>query len=394
MKPLPKWTGQKLFSLMPLLYRKKTLQAAWEQVRRNGGAPGVDGETVEDFEEHARERLFELSEALRLHRWHPKPLRRAWIPKPDGRKRGLAIPCVEDRVVHTALATVLHPIFEDRFGNACFAYIPGRNAQQAVERVNQYGRTGGEWVLETDVASFFDTVGRKVVVDKLAARIADGSILRLVSTVLRSGVLGESTGEDEAGLPQGSPLAPLLANITLVEFDNKVGSRWVLTRYSDDLVVQCATREDAEEAQRAVEAALSEEGLRTKPEKTHIVPMREGVDFLGYHIALEGLRPSEKSMRRFQEKVRSLTHRHETRSVEATVERVMPVIRGWTNYFDRCQPGRWAFPLGAWILGRIQSSLLGKFGRTKGHPKVATPRLYELGLRLPYHLLTGWTPGG
>lgn len=114
---------------MPLLYRKKVLEAAWEQVRRNGGAPGVDGETVEEFGENAKARLWELSEALRLHTWRPKTLRRVWIPKPDGRKRGLAIPSVEDRVVHAALAAVLHPMFEDETGEACFAYVPGKNAQ-------------------------------------------------------------------------------------------------------------------------------------------------------------------------------------------------------------------------------------------------------------------------
>lgn len=389
MKPLPKWEGKKHHSLMPLLCRKKTLQAAWEQVRKNGGAPGVDGETVEEFGENAGERLWELSEALRLHTWRPKPLRRVWIPKPDGRKRGLAIPSVEDRVVHAALAAVLYPMFEDEFGEACFAYVPGKNAQQAVERVRNQAKAGRVWVVESDVAEFFDTVGRQRVVDKLATRIADGGILRLVSAVIRSGVLGATNGEDEAGIPQGSPLSPLLANVYMAEFDRKVGSRWMLTRYADDLVVQCATREEAEEARGAVEAALAEESLRMKPEKTRVVSLAEGVDFLGYRIALGGLRPSKNSVRRFQEKVRSLTLRHETRSPEEGVARVMPVIRGWTNYFRLSPHGEWSFRLGGWILGRLQSSWMGKWGKTQGHPKMSTPRLYELGLRLPYHILTG-----
>ena len=131
-----------------------------------------------------------------------------------------------------------------------------------MERVRDQAKAGRAWVVETDVASFFDTVGRRRVVDKLAVRIADGGILRLVSAVIRSGVLGETTGDDEAGIPQGSPLSPLLANVYLVEFDREVGSRWVLTRYADDLVVQCATREEAEEARGAVEAALAAENLQ------------------------------------------------------------------------------------------------------------------------------------
>ena len=162
-------------------------------------------------------------------------MRRVWIPKPDGRKRGLAIPSVEDRVVHAAIAIVLYPMFEDLFGEACFAYVPGKNAQQAVARIREKGRAGKEWVVETDVAAFFDTVDRRRLVGKLAERIADGSFLRLVGQVVRSGVLGERTTEENTeGIPQGSPLSPLLANIYLAEFDREVGKRWELTRYADD----------------------------------------------------------------------------------------------------------------------------------------------------------------
>ena len=142
MKPLPGWEGKKLHSLVPILFRRKTLQAAWEQVRKNGGAPGVDGEPVEEFGKHAAERLWEISEALRTHTWAPLPLKRVWIPKPDGTRRGLAVPSVKDRVVHAALATVLYPVFEDMFGDACFAYVSGKNAQGAVERIWTKAREG------------------------------------------------------------------------------------------------------------------------------------------------------------------------------------------------------------------------------------------------------------
>ena len=387
MKPLPKWTGQKHPSLMPLLFRKKTLQAAWEQVRRNGGAPGIDGETVEEFGLHAKEQLWELSEKLRLHTWQPKPLRRVWIPKPDGRKRGLAIPSVEDRVVHAAIAIVLYPMFEDLFGEACFAYVPGKNAQQAVARVREKGRAGREWVVETDVASFFDTVDRRRLVGKIATRIADGSFLRLVGQVVRSRVLGElATEENAGGIPQGSPLSPLLANIYLAEFDREVGKRWELTRFADDLVVQCATREEAEAAQEEVESALKKEGLAMKPEKTRVVSLREGVDFLGYRITLGGVWPSEKSVKRFQEKLRSLTLRHETRPLKEVVERVMPVIRGWTNYFSMTEPSR-LWDLGTWILDRIRLCAVKHWWRMKWQEEASSAQLYGLGLRLPYVLL-------
>ena len=391
MKPLPKWEGKKHHSMMPLLYRKKTLQAAWEQVRKNGGAPGVDGETVEEFGTDAGARLRELSEALRLHAWRPKPLRKVEIPKPDGRKRSLAIPNVEDRVVHAALAIVLYPMFEDLFGEVCFAYVQGRNAQQAVARVQARVQEGKAWVLETDVASFFDTVVRRRLLSKLATRIADGSFLRLVGAVVRSGVLGKATGEDEVGIPQGSPLSPLLANIYLAEFDREVGTRWELTRYSDDLVVQCRTREEAERARAEVEAALEREGLSMKPEKTRVVSMREGVDFLGYRITLGGVGPSEKSVRRFQEKVRARTLRHETRPPAEVVKRVMPVIRGWTSYFRLTKPSR-LWQLGRWTLTRVQAHVAGSRHAYLQRRRAPYPWLRQLGLSLPYHILTERAP--
>lgn len=387
MKPLPKWTGQKHPSMMPLLCRKKTLQAAWEQVRRNGGAPGVDGETVEEFGENAGARLYELSEKLRLGTWRPKPLRRVWIPKPDGRKRGLAIPSVEDRVVHAALAIVLYPMFEDLFGEACFAYVQGKNAQQAVLRVQSQAQAGKVWVLESDVASFFDTMDRARVVLKLAERIADGSLLRLVGAVIRSGVLGEATGENATGVPQGSPLSPLLANIFLAEFDREVGKHWAVTRFADDLVVSCATKEEAEEAKTAVEAALKREGLSMKAEKTRVVWLGKGVDFLGYRITLRGVCPSEKSVGRFQDKVRSLTLKHDTVPLEEVVKRVMPVIRGWTNYFSLSRPDAMMWGLGRWILARLRGQAIGARWWKKSVQVVPTERLYGMGLLLPYALL-------
>ena len=392
MKPLPKWKGRKLHSLMPLLCRKRTLQAAWEMVRRNGGAPGVDGETVEEFGERVRERLWELSEALRTRTWVPRPLKRTWIPKPDGTKRGLAIPSVGDRVVHAAIAIVLFPVFEDMFGEACFAYVPGKNAQQAVERVWTKAREGKTWVVETDVAKFFDTMDRRRLVDKLAARIADGGILRLVDAVMRSGVLGENTREDTVGVPQGSPLSPLLANLYLAEFDRTVGESWAVTRYADDLVVQCATQEEALAARREVEAALAKEGLSMKTEKTRVVPLAAGIDFLGYHITDRRRSPSERSVKRFQEKVRSLTLRHDTRPLEEVVQRVMPVIRGWTNYFSLARKDPVIWHLSSWVLDRVRGAGFHRRIPEGGSRQLPLSALHDMGLRLPYAVLTGWSP--
>jgi group II intron reverse transcriptase/maturase len=389
-KKWPRWEGRKLHSLMPFVTRRKTLAAAWDEVRANRGAPGVDGESVDEFGAEARERLWELSEALRTKTWRPKPLRRVWIPKPDGTKRGLGIPCVEDRVVHRAVAKVLYGVFEDEFGPDCYAYVKGRNALEAVERVQREAGAGKRWVVETDVKKFFDTIDRKALADKLAERIADGSLLRLVSAIVRSGVLCE-VDENEAGVPQGSPLSPLLANIYLAGFDRRIGSRWTLIRYADDLVVMCRTREEAERAKDEVEAALRDEGLSMKPEKTRVVHMNEGVEFLGYRLTSWKAEPSAKSVKRFKEKVRALTRRHDTRPVEEVVKRLMPAIRGWTNHFQLSKPSK-VWPLGTWILERLKAYVVKHRWRGAWSRDAPTEKLYGMGLRLPYHLLTGWSP--
>lgn len=134
--------------MMPLIYRKKTMAAAWDDVKRNKGGPGVDGESVEAFGTNVKQRLWELSEALRTHAWHPKPLRRVWIPKPDGTQRGLAVPCVEDRVVHAAVARVLYAVFEDAFGPDCYAYVHGRSALDAIARIQRDAAAGKRWGLD------------------------------------------------------------------------------------------------------------------------------------------------------------------------------------------------------------------------------------------------------
>lgn len=386
----PRWEGRKIPSLMPLVFDKKTLVAALGEVRRNHGVPGVDGESVEEFSENAEERLQELSEALRKHEWHPKPLKRIWIPKPDGTKRGLAVPCVEDRVVHTAVAKVVYSVFESEFGPDCYAYVRGRSALDAVQRIQREGRLGQGWVFESDLSKFFDTIPQERLINKLAVRMADGSFLKLVRSILRSGVLGERPGEGKVGVPQGSPLSPILANVYLADFDRKIGSHHSFVRYADDVVALCATKEEAELTGREMEETLREEGLRLKPEKTHIVRLSEGVEFLGYRITAWKAEPSAKSVRKFQEKIRSLTMRHETRPLAEVVQRVMPVVQGWSNYFRLSGRSPAVYQLGAWIVSRLKAYQTKHLWVKVWDRDCPTTMLYGLGLRLPYHIVTSY----
>ena len=261
----------------------------------------------------------------------------------------------------------------------------------AVQRIQREGQKGKKWVFETDLARFFDTIPRDRLIDKLAERIADGSFLKLVRLILRSGVLGEETPEeDAAGVPQGSPLSPILANIYLAAFDREIGGRYTLARYADDIVVMCATREEAEEAQGETEAVLEKEGLKLKPEKTRVVPLAGGVEFLGYQLTERKAEPSKKSVKRFQEKVRRLTERHDTRSVAVVIQRVMPVVRGWSQYFRLSGKSPVLWHLGEWLLNRLKTyHTKCRWVRVWGRD-APTSMLYGMGLRLPYHIVTSF----
>lgn len=285
---------------------------------------------------------------------------------------------------------MLYEVFKDSFGPDSYAYVEGRSALDAVQRVQREGQAWKGWVFETDLAKFFDTIPRKRLIDKLAERIADGSFLRLARLILSSGVLGETQGEDAEGVPQGSPLSPILANIYLAEFDRKIGGRYSLVRFADDLAVMCTTKEEAERAQADVEAVLKEEGLKLKPEKTRVVPLAGGIEFLGYRLTAWKAEPSAKSVKRFQEKVRLLTIRHETRPVEEVVERVMPVVRGWTEYFRLSGRSRVLWHLGGWLVTRLKVYRTMCRYASVWERDAPTSKLYGMGLRLPYHIVTSF----
>jgi len=342
---------------------------------------------VEEFEAHAKERLWELSEALRTHTWTPHQLRRVWIPKPDGSRRGLAIPCVEDRIVHAALAKVLYAVFEDEFGPDCYAYVRGRSALDAVARIQREARAGPRWVMETDIESFFDTIPRERLMDKLAARIADGSFLRLVRSIIWSGVLGERTESEGVGVAQGSPLSPLLANIHLAEFDRKVGAHCSLVRYADDMVVVSRTKEEAEAAREKVEAALKDEGLKMKPRKTRVVRLEAGVEFLGYRITGWKVDPSAKAVKRLQEKVRSLTVRHDTRPLKEVMSRVMNVVRGWSQYYRLAGKSPVLWNVSLWLTHRLQAYKVKHRWHGAWQRHAPYSMLLGLGFRSPYALV-------
>ena len=272
------------------LYLPYILQSAWEMVKRNRGACGIDGQTLSDIETYGVDRfLAETAAAVREKTYRPTPVRRVYIPKPDGKLRPLGIPTVRDRVVQAAAKLVLEPIFEADFEGCSFGFRPGIGQHDALEAVAEHARRGYRWVVDADIEQFFDNLDHQELMAALRRRIGDGEMLRLIYRWLKAGYLWEGEfHETDQGSPQGGVLSPLLANVYLHSFDQACRQQKAfigkLTRYADDFIIQCGTQEHARRALAWASEQLVKRKLRLHPEKTRIVNDREaGFDFLGFH---------------------------------------------------------------------------------------------------------------
>jgi len=349
------------YGLWDKVISERNLQAAFWAVWRNEGAPGVDGQSVGQFEAQEAAELTKLREELRDKRYHRQPARRVWIPKPgSNEKRPLGIPAVRDRTVEAALKQVLEPIFEHDFAEQSYGFRPGRGCREAVKRVEELLSQGCGWCVELDFRSYFDTIPHERLLGLIRQRVVDGSVLALLAQSLKAGVLDDLKGWEptEAGTPQGAVISPLLANLYLNPLDHHMVERgWEMVRYADDLVVLCQTREEAERAMAYLQHWAAEAGLTVHPTKTRVVPVHsEGFDFLGWHFRGGKKWPRKKSLQKLQEKLRPLTRRTRGWSLEAIVAKANPILRGWHGYFRESHPTGLNGPDG-WLRRRLRAML-------------------------------------
>jgi len=330
--------GGKWFSLIDKVYRQQTLKAAWHKVRENGGAAGVDGQSVKKFGYRAEIYLAELEQALKTGEYRPEPIKRVGIPKAGGKLRPLGIPAVKDRIVQTALKLVIEPIFEYEFEDSSYGFRPQRGCKDALREVDELIAQGYTDVVDADLASYFDTIEHQTLMRRIEERISDGTVLELIGLFLSQDIIhGMKRWTPTGGTPQGAVISPLLANIYLHPLDRQMKQQgYRMVRYADDFVVLCRTAEQAQTALREVKSWVEQNGLRLNEDKTHVGDCRQagqGFEFLGYRFEAGRRWVRPKSLKALRERIRMKTPRTRGDSLAKIIEDLNPMLRGWFNYF-------------------------------------------------------------
>ena len=371
--------------LMEAILDRNNLNRAYQRVKRNRGAAGIDGMTVEEALPWLKEHKGELLQNIREGSYMPSPVRRKEIPKPDGGVRKLGIPTVVDRVIQQAIAQKLQSIWEPLFSDSSYGYRPNRSAQQAVRQVKRYAEQGYRYTVSVDLSKYFDTLNHELLMDLLHRQIQDMRVLGLIKKYLKSGVLENGiVCKTEKGSPQGGPLSPLLANIYLNEFDWEMRRRGVrMVRYADDIVVFAKSKRAAERllesCRRYLEGKLK---LRMNTEKSKVTSIfsTRNFKFLGFCLGKNGkgifIRDHYKSLKKAKEKLKLLTKRNRGRNVRAVMREVKVFIRGWLGYFHVADMKRTMQSWDEWLRRRFRMYIWKQWKK----PKTKVANLRKLGV--------------
>lgn len=380
--------GGKWYSLIDKVWNEGNLREAWKRVKTNDGASGVDGKTVRWFKENAERELDHIHNLLVSATYEPMPVHRQYIPKAGSKElRPLGIPTVRDRVVQTALRQVMEPIFEMGFAEHSYGFRPGRGCRDALRVVGTALKAGFTWVVDADLKSYFDTIPHEKLMALVERHIADPRVLELVRKYLNQKIMEElREWTPEKGTPQGAVISPLLANIYLDPLDHLMAEKgWKMVRYADDFVVLCRTQEEAQAALAEIRTWVEDAQLTLHPEKTRIVHITEGFDFLGYTFRKTYRIPRKKSLGKFKGNVRIHTKRANGKSLKAIIVKLNATLRGWYGYFKYCCHSVF-LEIDKWVRHRLRAILLKYKGKSrwkitrKDHERWPNAYFAELGL--------------
>jgi len=357
--------------LMEQVVERGNMILAYKQVVRNKGSAGIDKMSVEQLKPYLAEHWAEIKESLLRGKYKPQAVRVVFIPKPKGGQRQLGIPTVLDRLIQQTLHQVLNPIFDPTFSENSYGFRKGKNAHQALKQAQEYQKSGKRWVVDMDLAKFFDEVNHDVLMSKIAKRIEDKRVLRLIRGYLRSGIMIDGmVSQRDKGTPQGSPLSPLLSNIMLDELDKELELRGhSFCRYADDCNIYVSSRRSGERVLDSI-TKFVEKKLRLKVNKEKSAvdrPSRR--TFLGYSFTVHKeprLRVPKGSIQRFKSKCKQLFRQGRGRNLGKFIkEDLNPVIQGWINYFGQAEVKGFAEELDSWIRRRLRLILWRQWKRSK-----------------------------
>lgn len=350
--------------VMVQVYEPERLWQAWQRVRKNAGAAGIDQVTVKQFVEREESLLALIHDRLSSGTYRFQPALRVEIPKEGTSKmRKLGIPVVMDRIVGTSMHLVLDEIFDPQFTTSSFGFRRGRSQRQAIGHLQSLVNEGREWAVAVDLRSFFDEIPHGLILKLIRRSVADESFVTLLARLLKAGVMVDGIFEKtEKGCPQGSPLSPIISNIVLNELDKQLEDRGLgYCRWADDFVIVVRSERAAHRVMGSTQKFLeSELGLPVNTEKSQVAPIRE-ISFLGFSILRGMIKVSNKAQGKFKNRIRELTRRNNPLSMQEIIHQLNKYLRGWVNYFG-IQQFKYLFRnLDAWIRSRLRSMQLKKW---------------------------------